>query len=61
MEHPRLAAARHAMPVALALATLMTIGVLLGSTYFGHAHSPYDTCASPGGRTVSCSLLAKGR
>jgi hypothetical protein len=57
----RLTTLGRALPVVLALAALLAVGVLLGSTYFGRGSSPYDSCTTPSGRAVSCALLEKTR
>ena len=44
----------------LALALVLTLGFALalaiGSTYFGHASSPYGTCYGSSGRTIPCAV-----
>jgi hypothetical protein len=47
----------HRLVAALTVAGWLLLAALIASFYFGHASSPYDTCAAPSGRSVSCTLL----
>lgn len=49
------------LPVLLVLLALATLLLALGSTYVGHASSPYDTCYAASGRAVPCALLESRR
>jgi hypothetical protein len=48
---------RHRLVAALAVMGWLLLAALITSLYIGHSASPYDTCAAPGGRMVSCKLL----
>jgi hypothetical protein len=50
-------ASRRYAPVAFALLVIAAVMIVLGSTYFGDASSPYDMCAAPDGRSLPCSLV----
>lgn len=43
----------------LAIILLALVLVLLGSTYVGHASSPYGVCFGKSGRTIPCAVLGK--
>jgi hypothetical protein len=48
---------RHRLVAALTLIGWLLLAAVVTSLYVGHSSSPYDTCAAPSGRTVSCKLL----
>jgi hypothetical protein len=49
----------HRLLAALTVIGWLLLAALITSLYIGHSSSPYDTCAAPSGRTVSCKLLQR--